>query len=341
MTPIDNKLIIFYFSGTGNALSASQWMIEEAQAMGLDAMLVPVVNSSDFDFKLIDEKTLVGFTFPTHGFCAPWAMLKFILNFPTCKPFRYFIMNTRAGFKLFNWHGFGFSGMAHWIPMFILKLKGYVNIALKPLDMPHSWISFFPPNPQKACLSIAANCRNQVSSFFKKIIQGKNHYSLNVWLELPLGIALLPVTLGYLLQGRFILAKTLYASSACNNCNICVNNCPVNAIEIKWERPYWKYNCESCMRCMNICPQKAIQSMVTRVGLFFYLVIYLGGILAINSKISIFIIAPLLVFLFYFFVLFIIRNKYINKIFEYTSFTRLWNRYLAPGIKIKNFKHEK
>ena len=304
-----NKLILFYFSGTGNALSAANWMIQDAKEMGIEAVIIPIVKSSDFDFTQINEQTLVGFIFPTHGFCSPWAMLKFIINFPKCNTFRYFILNTRAGFKLFNWHGFGFSGMAHWIPMILLKIKGHKNIALKPLDMPHSWISFFPPNPKKSCLSITVNCRNQVGTFIRKIIQGKKHYSLNVWLELPLGIALLPITLGYLIQGRFLLAKTLYASADCNHYNICVTNCPVNAIEIKWERPYWKYNCESCMRCMNICPQKAIQSMVTRVGLFFYLIIFTGGILSINSNISFFIIAPVLIFIFYFLVQFIIRNK--------------------------------
>lgn len=44
----------------------------------------------------------------------------------------------------------------------------------------------------------------------------------------------------------------------CIKCNLCVNNCPVNNIEIKEGKIRFNKKCEMCMRCSFYCPTNAI-----------------------------------------------------------------------------------
>ena len=50
------------------------------------------------------------------------------------------------------------------------------------------------------------------------------------------------------------------ANYNCNNCGICIKECPTSSIRFVGDRPYWKLTCESCMRCLNNCPQRAIEA---------------------------------------------------------------------------------
>ena len=68
-----------------------------------------------------------------------------------------------------------------------------------------------------------------------------------------------------------MIAKTFIATDSCNNCGLCVKNCPLNAISIINDRPYWSFNCESCMRCMNNCPQRAIETAHSYVVLLWWI----------------------------------------------------------------------
>ncbi|QNO15900.1 4Fe-4S binding protein [Alkalicella caledoniensis] len=45
----------------------------------------------------------------------------------------------------------------------------------------------------------------------------------------------------------------------CKGCNICVKNCPLDAIEVKNKKAYTKDNCVSCGICVRVCPFKAIE----------------------------------------------------------------------------------
>ena len=64
----------------------------------------------------------------------------------------------------------------------------------------------------------------------------------------------------YYFVGRFGLAKTFYATNDCSNCNLCLKQCPVKAIERVDSRMFWSYKCESCMKCLSNCPESAIQT---------------------------------------------------------------------------------
>ncbi|RLD78197.1 MAG: hypothetical protein DRJ07_13565 [Bacteroidetes bacterium] len=347
------KLIIYYFSGTGNAKRASEWIVEVAKEHEVETELINI-DSYNFektpDFK---EKTLIGFCSPTHGFNLPPIMLKFIYHFPKVNNADFFILNTRAGMKLYKLFLPGLSGLAQLLPAIYLRLKGYRVVGMQPMDLPSNWISIHPGLREKVIHSIFKRCEKITKKFAIKIISGKKVYK--ALLSLPIDLAISPVSLAYYFFGRFAIAKTFIATDSCNDCGLCQINCPVNAIEKIHDRMYWTFDCESCMHCMNYCPQRAIETAhsytffvwwlafsilpmcvvnhvvesglwniykgSSQANLLYYIVEFAGGFM--------------IIYLAYKILHFLMRFKFFNKIIAYTSLTKykFWRRYKAPVRK--------
>ena len=350
-----DQLIIYYFSGTGNARNAAMWIIKIAEKKGLKTHLVNIDRFENVDLPELSERALIGFCFPTHGFNMPPIVLKFLLKFPKVKNVDAFILNTRAGLKLNKFFIPGISGAAQLLPALILRFKGFRIVGMQPLDLPSNWIFLHPGLKGKVVKSIYERCKGIVDNFATNILNGKRKYK--ALLSLPIDIALLPIALAYYFIGRFFLAKTLIATDACNQCEKCVDQCPVKAIEMINDRPFWSYNCESCMRCVNACPQRAIEtahtfssvlilisSMVISptliAGLKFFGVMDLVNRSVITKNIWSIIdalIFLLFVFISYRILHFLMRYKFVNKIVAYTSLSKykFWRRYKPPKYESK------
>jgi ferredoxin len=252
------SLYIYYISGTGNARASSEWIADEAGKRGLKTVVQQIDRLENIIMPSGDEKPLIGFAFPTHGFNAAPIMIKFITGFPRglCK--EVFLLNTRAGMKLYKLFMPGLSGVALVLPALILWLKGYKCIGFRPVDLPSNWIPLHPGLKKKVIESIFNRCEKIVRKFANKIFDGKKVY--RGLLSLPVDLAISPIGLGYYIGGRFFLSKTFIANYNCNNCGLCIKECPTSSIKFVNNRPYWKLTCESCMRCLNRCPQRAIEA---------------------------------------------------------------------------------
>ncbi len=348
-----NKLIIYYFSGTGNAKNASQWILKVAEKKGVTAQLINIDRFETIEHPDLTEKTLIGFCSPTHGFNLPPLVLKFIWKFPKVKNTDAFILNTRGGLKLHKLFIPGLSGLAQLLPALVLSFKGFRIVGMQPLDLPSNWLILHPGLRKKIVNSIYDRCNRIIKKFASKMLYGKRNYK--ALLSLPVDILLLPITLGYYFIGRFFLAKTLMATDACNSCEKCVLQCPVKAITMVNERPFWTYNCESCMRCVNACQQRAIEtthSFSTFLIIMSYVVIsplliamlkYFGVWELVNlSVVAENIWSLLYAFIFLMFVFisyrilhFLMKYKFVNRIITYSSLSKykFWRRYKAPKVK--------
>jgi NAD-dependent dihydropyrimidine dehydrogenase PreA subunit len=346
-----DRLTIYYFSGTGNALTASRWIKENAKKKGIKTDLISIDRFKKIIVPAAEGKRLLGFCYPTHGFGIPWFMLKFVFKFPARERCNVFLLNTRAGSKIFKWFAPGISGIAQILPALILLGKGFRIKSLLPLDMPSNWISVHPGYNQATVAAIVARCRVMVDGFCDKAFAGRMHFRPNVFVMMPLDIALAPVAFMYFMYGRFFFAKVFIASTDCDTCRLCEEKCPTASIIMINKRPFWKFSCESCMRCINICPRQAIQAshslavvivvvssclplalMLKIFNSFIPLSLHKPADLIVNWGISltfIFIISGL--------VFWLIRLKWINKLFSATSLTKYWRRYIAPGIKPKDY----
>ncbi|HAM09456.1 MAG: hypothetical protein A2X03_05505 [Bacteroidetes bacterium GWA2_40_15] len=252
------SLYIYFISGTGNAKASSYWIADEAQKQGLKTSVQQIDRLENIEMPDRESSPLIGFAFPTHGFNAAPIMLRFIAGFPRGMGHDVFLLNTRAGMKLYKIFLPGMSGVALLLPAFILWLKGYRCIGFRPVDLPSNWIWLHPGLRTKVIESIFSRCEKIVRKFTRKILSGEKVY--RGLFSIPVDLLISPISLGYYAGGRFFLAKTFIANNKCNNCGICIKECPTSSIKLVNKRPYWRLTCESCMRCLNQCPEKAIES---------------------------------------------------------------------------------
>jgi Pyruvate/2-oxoacid:ferredoxin oxidoreductase delta subunit len=253
-----SSLYIYYISGTGNAKASSEWIADEASRKGLKTYVQQIDRLENIRMPSPEERPLIGFAFPTHGFNAAPIMLRFIAGFPSglCKDV--FLLNTRAGMKLSKIFMPGLSGVALLLPAFILFLKGYKCVGFRPVDMPSNWIPLHPGLKKRVIESIFLRCEGIVRKFALKILDGGKVY--RGLFSLPVDLLISPIALGYYAGGRFFLSKTFIANYKCDNCGLCMKECPTRSIKLVENRPYWKLSCESCMRCLNRCPKNAIEA---------------------------------------------------------------------------------
>lgn len=345
-----NKVILFYFTGTGNAKKAAEWIAGSMQANGADTSVINIASKPAIDKDRIGAASMLGFCYPTHGFNAPPIVIRFLRQFPrTESNTKVFLLNTRAGMKMGKLFTPGLSGLALIFPAIMLRVKGYRIIGYRPLDMPSNWISIHPGLRQKVVKSIVKRCRYISRRFADKLMAGKK---VNRGLyDLPADLLISPIALGYYFYGRFMLSKTFIATSECNSCGLCEKECPVHAISLVKGLPYWSYNCESCMHCMNTCPQRAIETPHAYTALVWWIAFSLIPVFLLSTisgilqtvhwqnevilKFLQFGLGALVVFGAYKLLHVCMRNDFFNKWIAHTSLTKykFWRRYNGPDAK--------
>jgi ferredoxin len=354
-------LQIFYLSGTGNAMHAAKWLAEDFEKAGVKSEVRSIDRFSDQQLELKPEGDLIGFFYPTHGFSLAPYMLKFILRFPRArKKQSVVLLNTRAGMKLHKIFLPGLSGLAQLLPAFILLFKGYQIRYMQPLDLPSNWISLHPGIRQKVLDSIHERCRKITNRMAERLLAGKRRYQA-FW-SLPIDLLISPVAVLYYFIGRFGLAKTFYATSDCDQCSLCIDSCPIQAISFKNNKPFWSYRCESCMRCMNICPKRAIQTSHVYTILLWWAIMaiaipfaykgvhtltnileekhFISSVLNLLIQGGTFLLVSIPA---YFVAHYSLKRKLIDKLFRYTSLTyySFWRRYKMPGLKVSQYKKDR
>jgi ferredoxin len=348
-----HQITIYCHSGTGNALAAAVWMSHLARTQDISAQTIMVGKGSRFLKDSSGSNRLIGFHYPTHGFSLSPAMFHFILRLPSGQGTDVYLLNTRAGGKFFKWYVPGVSGIAIYLPWIILWIKGYNVRGCLPLDLPSNWISLHPGLGPNMVSSIVNHRKKEVEVFAGRILAEERSFSKTFYL-LPLDIALIPVSIAYYFIGRFFLSKTFIHTPKCNDCHLCMDQCPVKAIKLVRGKPFWTHRCESCMRCINICPQRAVQTshLLVAAGIaFFQLPIsyflneYFGLNGLTNHKTLSFILTNLIMlglfYLLYSILHPLFRMKFTGRIFELTSFTYFWRRYLFPGMHASSFKEKR
>jgi ferredoxin len=250
-------LRLFYFSGTGNARNVARWMVEAWQERGLQAEAIDFSKLRDTIHVGPDDT--IGLASPTHGFNFPPITLAFLFAFPrTAHHNRVFIVNTRAGIRFFGVCLPGLSGAAQLLAALVLLIKGYRVVGMRPIDLPSNWISIHPGLREDNVRAIHERCEAITRRSANRMLDGGR--DLRALFDLPVDLLIAPIALGYYLAGRFLFAKSFFASAACDGCGVCVKQCPLEAVQLVDDRPFWSYRCESCMRCMNQCPKRAIET---------------------------------------------------------------------------------
>lgn len=348
---------ICYWSGTGNSYRVAQWMGAIAEQRGVETDTLSFAEARAKKGFAAPKQSFVNLVFPTHGFTAPWHVMKFAWNMPHGNSTRVYCVATRAGLKFGSVFIPGISGSATFVIALMLLLKGYKVYGTMSVDMPSNWYSLHPIQSRKSHEAIIKRAERRVAGFMDKALsQSKVWVTGNNLYELILGLALSLVSVGYLLFGKFFLAKLFFANTSCDGCGLCQKHCTVGAISMRGKdrRPFWKYNCESCMKCAALCPHNAIEAghswgvilyFVTTLPIFAYLLSLLGadsfakafdGYL-LGNFLNILYFYPAIFVSYYAFSL-LIRIPFVNHLFTNTTLTHLpfWGRYREPGTKLRD-----
>jgi len=255
------KATLYFYTGTGNSYRVAAWLTEAAQDAGATVTLRSIGAARPTEEIGRGEGSLLWLVMPTHGFTAPWAMLRFALRLPRRRGTHAVVVATRAGGKIGPLFTPGIEGTGPALIALILALKGYRVRGATGVDMPSNWIAVHPGLSTGTVASIKARAREKADRFSKTILSGKRRFT--GWLPLLIGLYFFPISLAYMLVGRLFLAKMFFASDRCTGCGLCAEHCPNHAIEMRGSgrrRPYWTFRCESCMRCMGYCPTQAVEA---------------------------------------------------------------------------------
>ena len=307
------------------------------------------------------EQALVGIFMPTHGFTAPWLVIKSAWKMPRGNGAKGFCVATRAGMKIGSWHTPGLAGTASFLIALILSFKGYKVRGVLDLDMPSNWMSLHTGLNAPTVASICSRGKQTSEVFVKDILAGHHRWiNINNLYDLLFGLALVPLSLGYLIAGRVALAKIFFATNNCNSCGICVKHCPVEGVELRGsgKRPFWTYKCESCMRCMAWCPHQAIEASQSLMLIFIFffsmpvahwiiqhIAPYWPGTFYPSNywllRLLDTVLWLLLIIFGYRLFHFLQRYKSVNTIFKYTTPTFLFRRYHEPETKLRDLVSRK
>lgn len=345
---------IYFMTGTGNSFRVAGWFADTARERGIETHVASIEEARPADEVREGGGQLVGLVMPTHGFTAPWYMIKFAWRMPRRRGTHAFVAATRAGAKLGPVFTPGISGSACLLIALVLALKGYDVRGARGLDMPSNWQQVHSGFRPSSVDAILAHTEPRARAFAARIMDGGRHWLVfGTFADLFWGLSMLPMSLLYLPLGRLIFAKMFHASNRCDACGQCERFCPVGGVKLVGEKrpmPYWTYHCESCNRCFAFCPRKAVEIsypwfwILTIVSFVPFVAFWwpprLASWVITPAGIAVFVAATLafwylLAFAGYGLFYLSMRLRWLNTIFVTTNLAHLWRRYRAPGTKLR------
>ena len=247
------------WSGTGNSRRVAERVAAVARARGAEAVVRSRGETAAPLTPNPPGRRLLGLLGPTHGFTAPWPLLRAALTVQGVRGADAFVLVTRGAMRLGRWTLPGFEGTAAVLPAVLLALRGARVRGVGAVDMPQNWTVVIPAGAPAGVAAIVARGDARADAFAGRLLRGER--AIGGWAQAAVGALMLPLSLAYLLIARLVLAKAFFADERCTSCGGCAAGCPHGAIRLlgPGRRPYWTFACHNCMRCMSRCPEDAIQ----------------------------------------------------------------------------------
>ncbi len=246
------KIVIYYFSGTGNTRVVSELVRDAFYDKGVLVDLHRIEDMSRISYESeIKYYDAVGIAYPIYGGGAPLLVENFIDKIPVVNKKPAFIYKTAADFISFNYYA---------SKKIIKKLirKGYDVFYDRIFAMGSNWWMKYDDRFSKQLYDVSVE---KTKHMCDEILDGKRRrYHLN---------PIMSILLSMIKWGESKLAAPLYgrllkALPNCTDCGICISDCPVgNIYKDKKDRIKFGWDCIWCMRCMYNCPVQAIKPRIS------------------------------------------------------------------------------
>ena len=247
------KVLIIYFSGTGNTFKVAQKYAESFHELGHEAELVSVDGlpknkalTDEFLLKL-QCADLVGFGYPVHAFNAPSVMLKLDKFLPKqINAKRAFIFNTSGEpLKLNNISSLKLRHM--------LKRRRYNVFSEYHYCMPYNIIF---RHTDEMAYKMWNTAQQLIPLDVQEIVHGTPHMLKRVFCGAFVAWVMRCEHWGVRLNGKQYKVK-----KECIHCQKCIHICPTHNISVnKKGKLKFGGNCLMCMRCAQLCPKDAIKT---------------------------------------------------------------------------------
>jgi len=262
------KLLILYFSGTGNTDYIARYIEKKLQIHSqiMDISLLTIENCSPDELKDYD---IICFGFPVFELNSPEIVKSFLTNLSPIQNRGVFIFCTMG-----LWGGNAIRKISK-----PFQKKGYYFLGSQSVVMPGTdGLAMLDKKSKyvKKALEKDYNRFPKLDKFTTRIIDIANRLSSGEKIEElsinpPFKIAATiigpPFHLLYLILVNF-MKKKFYATKDCTFCEVCVKNCPVQNISIVDEEIIFGDQCIMCLRCIHQCPAEAIQIGKLTLGKF-------------------------------------------------------------------------
>ena len=241
---MNDKAVIFYFTGTGNTRLVASAASAELESRGYSCSLEEIKKGSTG--KDIADDTTVGIAFPVYGLSLPGMVRNFIKSLPVSRDGESFIIanaHTNTGNSVRQARK-------------LLKARGYKLLGSTETFTPSSSIITEETEPESIADEMRKKAVLTAGEFADKLIKGKAEIA-----EGRCGGKEKMVSMLFRAAMPGAVLKKVEVTESCTGCGTCESICPAGNIKITDGRPVWGKNCEVCMRCINLCPAGAIEMM--------------------------------------------------------------------------------
>lgn len=236
-----NTVTLLYFSGTGSTEHAANCMERQLTERGINVYKKNMANISPSS---VESSDLLIVLSPVYAFRLAELTESFLKKLPNGKQSPAAVLSVSGGGEVS-------PNTACRIPAKgYLTKRGYDVVYENMLVMPSNFATQAEPHLNLALLTVLPE---RLETIINDLLEGKKR------LTVPKTKDRLITAFGVAEHlGGNLFGKNLYATSDCNQCGLCVKNCPKKNIKMVNGRPKFGWRCMWCLKCVYACNRRAI-----------------------------------------------------------------------------------